>query len=260
MAERESMHEVRDIAVRLVRDGKGDPVVYLHGSAGLPPWSPFFDALAARYDVLIPEHPGFGLSGNPPWIRNVADLAMYYLDFLDGLDVAPVHLIGHSLGGWIAAELAVRNCSRVATLTLLAPAGVRVKGVPSGDNFIWGPEEGLRNLFHDQAFADRMLARAPTEQEADIQLTNRYAAAKLGWEPRWFDPALERWLHRIRVPTLVLWGDDDKLMPSRYAQAWGERVGDATVTIIPECGHLPHVEKADVSARAILGFLERRRA
>ena len=258
MAVQESMHGVRDIAVRLMRDGKGEPLVFLHGTAGLPPWGPFFEALAARYDVLIPEHPGFGLSGNPPWIRNVADLAMYYLDFLDELGAAKVHLIGHSLGGWIAAELAVRNCSRLATLSLLAPAGIRVKGVPSGDNFIWSPEEVARNLFHDQSFADRMLARAPTEEEADIQLTNRFAAAKLGWEPRWFNPALERWLHRIQVPTLVLWGDDDKLLPISYAERWGQRVTRAKVEIIPDCGHLPHVEKAEATARAILGFLERR--
>ena len=183
---------------------------------------------------------------------------MYYLDFLDELGAAKVHLIGHSLGGWIAAELAVRNCSRLATLSLLAPAGIRVKGVPSGDNFIWSPEEVARNLFHDQSFADRMLARAPTEEEADIQLTNRFAAAKLGWEPRWFNPALERWLHRIQVPTLVLWGDDDKLLPISYAERWGQRVTRAKVEIIPDCGHLPHVEKAEATARAILGFLERR--
>ncbi len=181
---------------------------------------------------------------------------MYYLDFLDELGGPPVHLVGHSLGGWIAAEIAVRNTTRLRSLTLIAPAGVRVKGLLSGDNFIWSPR-GIRDAtsFTTRSFAERELAHVPSDEEADIALTNRYMATKLGWEPRWFNPALERWLHRIRVPTLVLWGRDDKLFPSAYAKAWAERIPDARVEIIPECGHRPHVEKADVAAQKVLGFV-----
>jgi pimeloyl-ACP methyl ester carboxylesterase len=234
--------------------------VYLHGAAGIPGWLPFFTKLAERHEVVVPEHPGFGNSDNPVWIRNVGDVAMYYLDFLDELDAQRVHLVGHSLGGWIAAELAVRNSTRLATLTLIAPAGIRIKGLPCGDNFIWSPEETARNLFYDQSFAEKMLAQPVSEEEADRQLTNRFMAAKLGWEPRWFNPSLERWLHRITVPTLVLWGAEDKFLPSRYAQAWRQRVPGATVDVIPRCGNLPHIEKAEVTATRILRFLEGRQA
>ena len=121
MTVQEEKHRVRDINVRLWRDGGGGTLVYLHGPAGIPGWLPFFARLAEKYEVVVPEHPGFGKSDNPAWIRNVGDVAMYYLDFLDGLDAPRVHLVGHSLGGWLAAELAVRNCSRLATLTLIAP-------------------------------------------------------------------------------------------------------------------------------------------
>ena len=255
MTAQEQRHQVRDITVRLWRDGQGAAVLYLHGTAGIPGWLPFFARLAARHEVVVPEHPGFGNSDNPVWVRNVGDVAMYYLDFLDELGAQRVHLVGHSLGGWIAAELAVRNSARLATLTLIAPAGIRVKGVPMGDNFIWSPEETARNLFYDQSFAEKMLAQVPSEEEADRALTNRFMAAKLGWEPRWFNPSLERWLHRIKVPTLVLWGADDKFLPSRYAELWGERVPGAKVELIPRCGHLPHIEKADMTADKILGFL-----
>jgi len=255
MTAQEHKHKVRDITVRLWRDGQGAPLLYLHGAAGVPGWLPFFAQLAAHHEVVVPEHPGFGGSDNPAWIRNVGDVTMYYLDFLDELDAQRVHLVGHSLGGWIAAELAVRNASRLATLTLIAPAGIRVKGVPMGDNFIWSPEETARNLFYDQSFADKMLAQAPSEEEADRALTNRFMAAKLGWEPRWFNPSLERWLHRIKLPTLVLWGADDKFLPSRYAELWRERVSGAKVELIPQCGHLPHIEKADATAKKILDFV-----
>jgi pimeloyl-ACP methyl ester carboxylesterase len=248
----ETKHKVRDVTVRMLRGGSGPPLLFLHGANGLPVWLPAFDALAKHFEVFVPEHPGFGTSDNPPWMRNVGDLAMYYLDFLDGLGPYQVHLVGHSLGGWTAAELAVRNCSRLKSLSLLAPAGIRVKGIPSGDNFIWGPEEAVRNVYHDQSIADRILAMAVTDEAADIALTNRYAAAKFGWEPRWLNPSLERWLHRITVPTLVLWGKNDKLFPAEYAKRWGERIPGSRVEIIPDCGHVPMAEKPNETAQEII--------
>ena len=248
----ETKHKIRDVTVRMLRGGSGPPLLFLHGANGLPIWLPAFELLAKEFEVFVPEHPGFGTSDNPAWIRNVGDLAMYYLDFLDELGPYQVHLVGHSLGGWTAAELAVRNCSRLKSLSLLAPAGIRVKGIPSGDNFIWGPEEAIRNVYHDQSIADRILAMPVTDEAADIALTNRYAAAKFGWEPRWFNPSLERWLHRITVPTLVLWGKNDKLFPAEYAKRWGERIASSRVEIIPDCGHVPMAEKPNETAKELI--------
>src|SRR5690242_8757148 len=119
MAVQLQKHAVRDVSVRLQRDGAGEPVLFLHGAGGWPAWDTFFAALARRHDLMVPEHPGFGLSDNPDWIRNVADMAMYYLDFVEALPGPPVHLVGHSLGGWIAAEIAVRNTARIRSLTLM---------------------------------------------------------------------------------------------------------------------------------------------
>jgi pimeloyl-ACP methyl ester carboxylesterase len=265
MPPRETSHTVRNIRVRLFTAGDGPPLVFLHGASGIERWLPFFDLLAARCTVIVPEHPGFGGSDNPACIRDVSDVAMYYLDFFDGLSsdgfsgasgTGKIHLIGQSLGGWIAAELATRNCTHLKSLTLLAPAGVRVKGVLSGDDFIWSPDEAARNLVHDPAVAGSAIATraAMTPDEAERALVNRYAAAKYGWEPRWFSPALERWLHRVTTPTLVLWGAEDRLLPVQYAEVWRREVPGATVEIIPACGHLPHVEHAELVAKRILEF------
>jgi pimeloyl-ACP methyl ester carboxylesterase len=253
----ESRHSVRDVSVRMLRAGSGPPVVFLHGANGLPQWLPFFEQLAETCDVRVPEHPGYGTSDNPPWLRNIADLAMYYLDFLDDLGIDKVHLVGHSLGGWTAAELAVRSCARLASLTLLAPAGLRIKGILSGDLFMWGPDEAVRNVYYDQSIAERILALPVSDDDADIALTNRFTSAKFGWEPRWYSPSLERWLHRISVPTLVLWGAEDKIFPKDYAARWGERIANAAVEIIPECGHVPMVEKAETTARKVLDLIGR---
>ncbi|HVH75824.1 MAG TPA: alpha/beta fold hydrolase [Stellaceae bacterium] len=248
--------KVCDAGVRLRRAGRGATVLFLHGAGGVPQWLPFFDLLAERYEVLVPEHPGFGSSDDPPWIRSTADLAMFYLDLVEEAGLDGIHLIGNSLGGWLAAEILIRDRARFKSLVQLAPAGIRVKGVSGGDNFIWGPEEALRNLYHDQSFADRILAVKPSEEQMDAMLKNRFTVAKLGWQPRWFDPDLEKWLHRIKLPALVVWGENDKIMPPAYAALWRERLPEARLVMLENCGHLPHVEHAERVARDVCAFIE----
>jgi len=248
--------KIRDVSIKLHRAGSGPTVLFLHGAGGVPQWLPFFDALAERFELLVPEHPGFGGSDDPPWIASISDLAMFYLDLVEEAGLDGIHLIGNSLGGWLAAEILIRDRSRCRSLVQLAPAGIRVKGIPCGDNFIWGPEEALRNLYHDQSFADRILSLTPNEAQLDVMLRNRFTVAKFGWQPRWFDPDLEKWLHRIKLPALVVWGDDDRIMPPQFAPLWRQRLPDARLVTLPACGHLPHVEKASDTARVVIDFIE----
>src|SRR5689334_6755068 len=168
MPARLSELKVRDVVIKVHHAGRGPTVLFLHGAGGVPQWLPFFDALAERHELLVPEHPGFGRSDDPPWIRSIADLAMFYLDVVEEAGLDRIHLIGNSLGGWLAAEILIRDRSRFRSLVQLAPAGIRVKGVPGGDNFIWSPEEAVRNLYHNQSFADRILALTPDEAQMDV--------------------------------------------------------------------------------------------
>src|SRR6201999_2945594 len=119
---------VRGCHINLMRGGTGRPLLFLHGAGG-GRWLPYLSDLAARHDVIAPEHPGFGASDTPAWLDTIPDLANFYLDFLDQLDLTDVHLVGCDLGGWIAAELAVRNARRLASLTLAGAAGIHVPGV-----------------------------------------------------------------------------------------------------------------------------------
>jgi pimeloyl-ACP methyl ester carboxylesterase len=169
--------KVRDVAIKLHRAGSGSLVLFLHGAGGVPQWLPFFDILAERYELLVPEHPGFGGSDDPTWIRSIPDLAMFYLDLLEEAGLDRIHLIGNSLGGWLAAEILIRDRSRFRSLVQLAPAGIRIKGVPCGDNFIWGPQEAVRNLYSDQTFADRILALTPSEAATLVRSRPREVAA-----------------------------------------------------------------------------------
>ena len=160
--------------------GRESKILFLHGANGFPGWLPMFERLAESHEVWVPEHPGFGASDDAPGLVNVSDFAYYYLDFLERYDLREVHVMGHSLGGWIASEVAVRDCSRFASLTLFAPAGVRIKGIQTGDNFIWAPDEAVRTVFYDQALAERILSRVIGEEEQDQIIRTRLMGGAAG--------------------------------------------------------------------------------
>src|ERR1700704_6168934 len=157
---------VNGCTIGQMRGGSGPPLVVLHGASGAGTWLPFMAALAEKFDVIVPEHPGFGASDTPDWLDNIHDLAYFYLDFLDALDLTGVHLAGLSLGGWVAAELAVRDTARLASLTLVGAAGIHVKGVAQIDPFLRTDEQRIRDFFYDQKCADELVARLrPPELE-----------------------------------------------------------------------------------------------
>jgi pimeloyl-ACP methyl ester carboxylesterase len=213
------------------------------------------EQLSQRFDVIVPEHPGFGGSDMPDWLDNIGDLAYFYLDVIDALALDRVHLVGTSMGGWIAAELAARSCHKLATLTLSASAGIHVKGVRKGDLFLWSREQLTRNLFHDQKLAETALAQPFSDADQMTYAKNRLATARLGWHPRLYNPDLPKWLHRIAVPTLLIWGDDDKLVPPAYGPAFAALIPDARLEVIAQCGHLPHVEQADIFVDKVTTFI-----
>jgi pimeloyl-ACP methyl ester carboxylesterase len=253
---RPSFEHVNGCRVSVQRAGAGPPLLFLHGARGAGRWLPFMEALSRNFDLIVPDHPGFGRSETPPWLENVGDLAYFYLDFIQALGLERVHLAGASLGGWIACELAVRNQSLLGTLTLVASAGIHVRGVPKGDMFLWSPQELARNLYCDQSFAEALLHEQPTEEEQGNLLRNRITAAKLAWQPRLYNPELAKWLHRITIPTLILWGDSDKVIPPQHGPAFRDLIPNSRLEILQNCGHLPQIEKAEEFVAAVARFIQ----
>lgn len=237
--------------VRVQQAGAGAPLLFLHGAGGRN-WTPLHKALAARYRVIAPEHPGFGGSPIPDWMSSVGDLAFFYLDLIKAMGLEGVHLAGHSLGGWTAGEIAVRDASRLASVTLLAPAGVAVADAPFGDIFLWSPEQATRAQFFNQALADKRLA-APGDPDAALH--NKRAVAHLAWSPRLSNPQLPFWLHRIDKPTLLVWGRQDRIVPLACATPWLNEVASAKLAVIEDCGHAIHNEKPGEAADRMLRFL-----
>lgn len=257
---RETRERVAGCEVNVLRGGSGEPLLYLHGAGGGGQWLPFLDALSQQFEVIAPEHPGFGRSETPGWLDNVGDLAYFYLEFIATLGLGKVHLAGASLGGWIAAEVAVRDQHPLRTLTLVAPAGIHVPGAPKGDLFLWSPQQRIRNLFCDPAYAEAMLNQPLSEQDQELLMKNQITAAKLGWQPRFYNPDLAKWLHRITVPTLLLWGDADKIIPPPYGPAFQQLIPGSRLHVIRQCGHVPQLEKTDEFVVAVTGFLQGARA
>jgi len=251
---------VRGCNITMMRGGAGRPLLILHGASGAGAWAPYMADLAKRHDVIVPEHPGFGASDTPDWLDNIPDLANFYLDFLDQLDLTGVDLVGFSLGGWIAAELAARNTRRLASVTLVAAAGIHVKGVPQVDSFLRSDEQRIRDYFHDPKLAEETIKLRLKPELEDVNLKNRTIAAKLMWQPRSYDPHLYKWLHRIDVPALLIWGANDLLFPKDYAFAYQRLIPGSSVTIIPDCGHIPQTEQRQAFVAALEGFLDKKRA
>jgi pimeloyl-ACP methyl ester carboxylesterase len=245
---RETAIEVNGDRLRVMEAGEGEPVLFLHGAGGLN-WYPLLENLARKRRVIAPEHPGFGKSKIPDWMMSVGDLAFFYLDFLHTLGLENMHLVGHSLGGWTAAEIAIRNTGRLKSVSLLAPAGVRSPQVPFGDIFLWTPEEHARRSFYDRKLIEARIQQLPN-LDADVQLQNRAAAARLAWNPRLNNPQLPYWLHRIDRPVLFVWGKEDAICPFACAEPFMAPIKDAELYALGETGHALHTERPnEVAAR-----------
>jgi pimeloyl-ACP methyl ester carboxylesterase len=253
--------EVVDVAgrkVELRHGGEGPPFVYLHSSLGESArWLPFHQAWARHFTVYSPLHPGFGQSTGFDQVNSVEDLAFHYAELFDALGLGEVILGGASLGGWIASEFAVRWPDRVKKLWL------------SGAPGLWVDEQPLPDLFRDMAFPDRLRALLfhdpggymatmvlPDDPDDERRVAAYLAMSVLGrlvWE-RPYDPKLAARLHRVRCPTLLLWGEDDRLVPPAYAEAYRRHLPRAELKLIPGCGHLPMFEKEQEFVDAVLNF------
>jgi len=255
VAYRSDFLDVRGVLTHVMRGGRGNPLLVLHPEFAARMWAPYHDALATHFHVIAPDHPGFGDSERPDWLDSVDDLVFHYVDLLDALSIERVSIVGTSLGGWIAAALALVHPARVERMVLAAPAGIRVEGAARYDYFANPVEETLRRLFHDPSRAAQLL---PTEYGADVVVRGYHeftTLARLSWNPYLFDPKLQQRLPRVRTPTLIVWGADDAILPPAHGAAFAELLPCATLKQIPECGHFPPLERADTFAALATEFL-----
>lgn len=238
-------------------EGQGPVVLYLHSSEGPNPDLALVKALTKTNRVVMPALPGFGTSETASFIRSVDDMSYVLLDLIEALDLADVTVVGSSLGGWAAVELATKASPRIARLVLDNPLGLRFVTDPTQRQFpdIYQDLPSQWSAYFSAS--EPMDGRDWLSVERDIALRaarNREMFVKVGWSPYLYNPKLAGRIHRASVPTLVLWGDQDKLANREYAESYTAALPDASLKVIAGAGHFAFLDKPEEVASAVLDF------
>ena len=252
-----ALQTIGGVRVEIDMRGNGPPLLFLHPETGFDFAAPALDALATSRRVIAPSHPAFGHSEAPRWLSTVDDLAYFSLDLLEELDLRHVAVVGISFGAWLAAAIAIKSTERLSHLVLAGALGIKVgdretRDIP--DIFAMTDAQYLEAAYADPAAAKRDYT-AMADDDLKVIARNREAIARYAWSPYLHDPKLRQRLHRIRIPTLVLWGEKDNLTRPDYGRAFAGEIAGARFETIANAGHFPHVEQPAAFARKTLAFL-----
>jgi pimeloyl-ACP methyl ester carboxylesterase len=233
--------------------GSGEPLLFLHGGGTFHGFE-FARPWTNHFNVLLPFHPGFGESDDDPALSSIQDYVMHYIELLDHLRLDKVNLVGFSLGGWLAATFATQHADRIRKLVLVAPAGLRVKEAPTADLFRIPGEKIPEMLVYD---FEVIKPHLPTGMDVDFAV-DRFreitTVARVAWD-RLYDPKLPRWLHRVNVPTMLVYGEEDRIVPVAQAKHWAKLIPGAMVMTFPRAGHLVLDERPE-AVEAVKHFLQ----
>lgn len=248
---------VEGARIDMIERGSGRPLLFLHPENGIEPAAAAIDELAKAAHVFAPTHPGFGRSELPAGMRTVDDLSYFYLDLLDQLDLRDVMVVGVSFGAWIAADIAVKSTARLSRLVMANPVGVKIGDRETrdiADIFAITDAEYLELVYADPQVGWRDFKALP-DAEVLAAARAREATARFAWSPYFHDPELKRRLHRIRIPTLFLWGEADRMVGEAYGRAYCAMIPGAHFETIARAGHFPHQEQPKVFAEKVIAFM-----
>jgi pimeloyl-ACP methyl ester carboxylesterase len=251
----EQFVQMADARLQLFRGGEGTPLLVLHGPEGNPGWTPYYEALAQHYSVLAPSHPGFNQSPRPAWLETIGHLAHFYHWFLEAQQLEHVRVIGFSMGGWLAAEMALMCAHRLEKLVLVDAAGIQPPDGEILDIFLHSPEQ-LAQLACDDprhvAEYDTLFGGTATPEVAQ---QNREMAVRLCWKPYMHNPSLPALLPRLQLPTLIVWGRGDHIIPVSCGEVYQRAIRGSVLQVIERCGHYPQLEQPQEFLRTVLQFL-----
>ncbi len=251
--------KVAGVDLQIIKSGAGEPLLILHDEIGHHVWLNYQQALSENYALHIPSYPGFGKTPALEWIMNMRDMAGWYLQALDELDLGPVNVVGFSMGGWLAAEMAVMDPGMFKKLVLTAPTGVKPPIGQIYDMFLEVAKEFITAGFLDATKVEEFQSICPDEastEQVEAWEVAREEACRLGWRPYMFYPALPQLLQRLRgLPTLIVWGRQDNIVPISAGELYHESIPGSRLEVFEGCGHRPEVEKTAEFVELVHQFL-----
>ena len=244
--------------VEMHKGGSGPPLLFLHGGGGFGTYDPTSGPLAERFTVYAPSHPGFFGTGRPDWLYTINDLAQFTRSLVRELGLTDYLLVGHSVGGWVAAEMAAMDHHNLNGLVLIDAAGIRPEKGEITEIFMVSGDTRLKLAFHDPSqvpnydfFTGEQSPDAVTVAHANMEMLSR-----LCWRPYLHNPSLPHYLGGVDTPTLVVWGQQDAIIPVECGEMYARLLPNATLKSIGNCGHAPQMEKPQEFSDAVNAFLD----
>ncbi len=243
----EASTQAAGVNLHIVTGGSGDPLLVLHDEMGQTAPLRFAEELAGDFTLHMPAHPGFGITDRLDWIMSVRDLASWYLRAIEELGLERVNVLGLSLGGWLAAEMACQSPQTFKKMALVAPAGIKPPTGEILDMFLVVAKEYIEVSILDPNSTREYISICPEEpspEQVELWEAAREEAARLTWRPYMYHPALPHLLGRLKdLPTLLVWGEQDAVIPTSAGEAYQQAIQGARLEILPGCGHHPELEK-----------------
>lgn len=250
-------YNLQEAKVIVETKGTGKPLLLLHSEDRYERHADFVEDLAKKYRVIMPSMPGFNGSTLPDSIRTIEDMSYLYLDLLDAMKLQDVSVMGFSVGGWLACEIATKNDSRLKNLILVDPVGIKNGGAYDRDieDIYYNQFAVVKKMkFHDIEKDPRVLTEM-TDAEAMDEARAREATVRLCWDPYFHNPSLRYRLNRIKLKTLLIWGKNDGIVKPAYGRGYSKKIPGSKMVTIANAGHFPHVEQPEEFMQHVRAFL-----
>ena len=253
----ESTVTVSDTPVQVFSGGSGPPLLFLPGGEGLTTFDPWSGPLGQQYTVYSPSYPGFFGTPRPPWVSTITDVAHFMLELVQQLGLQQYVLMGHSLGGWIAAEMAAMCHQDLKGLVLINAVGIKPEKGEIAEMLMVSAETRLKRVFYDtsQVANYEWYSRELTPDEANLGHSNMEMLSRLGWKPYFHNPNLPFYLTKVRTPSLIVWGKEDAFVPLECGELYQKALPNATLNSIDRCGHRPQIERPQEFQTVVGEFL-----
>ena len=256
---KEEILNIAGVELQIIKGGAGEPLLILHDEIGHHEWLNYHQALSQNHTLHIPSHPGFGKTKPLEWIMNMRDMAGWYLQALDELKLGPINVVGFSMGGWLAAEMATMDPSMFKKIVLVGATGVKPPVGYIYDMFLEIAQNFITAGFVDSSKVEEFQTICPDDAPAELVEAwevAREEACRLGWKPYMYYAGLPQLLPRLKaLPTLIVWGRQDAIVPISAGELYHQSIPGSKLTVLEDCGHRPEIEKTSDFVQLVTEFL-----